>query len=146
MHRKIVVERLAEPVSESPNLFGELDRARRKDWSKYLRKFWHIGDGKAFRQIKDNIRRARTSPPKVIVQTWIGAQTNGDQEGLLASRRVNSATSGFLPKVTEPNFTISMKLKEIWGISTNCRIVRRARPNVPTFNPIPRIQPCSPQK
>jgi len=31
-HKKVIADRLADPVDESPNLFGKLSRARRTDW------------------------------------------------------------------------------------------------------------------
>ncbi|KAG5610374.1 hypothetical protein H5410_021655, partial [Solanum commersonii] len=86
MSIKEVADILTELVGESPNLFGKLDRTRRKDWIKNLKKFWHVGDVK-------------------------GLLIKGDQEGLSVSHRVHLETLGFLPKVIEPNFTFSTKLK-----------------------------------
>uniref|UniRef100_M1DC02 Uncharacterized protein n=1 Tax=Solanum tuberosum TaxID=4113 RepID=M1DC02_SOLTU len=47
-HRKTVGDKLAKSVSETPNLFGEPDRARRKDWLKILQKYYCVGDGMSF--------------------------------------------------------------------------------------------------
>lgn len=46
MHRKEVADRLADLVGQSPNIFGKLDSARRKDWLKISKKKWNVGDGK----------------------------------------------------------------------------------------------------
>lgn len=51
--KKIVADRLTDPIGESSNHFGKLNQARQKDWLKILQIFWHVGDGKGLSTSKD---------------------------------------------------------------------------------------------
>lgn len=60
--KKIVEEILTETVSESPNHFGKLDRARRKNCLKNPKKYWHVGDGSTFWRITESLSKSKNFP------------------------------------------------------------------------------------
>ncbi|XP_049394667.1 2-alkenal reductase (NADP(+)-dependent)-like [Solanum stenotomum] len=68
----MVADKLAETVNESPNLFGELDQARRKDWLRKIRKIGKSTIGMAFRS------RPFTDISLARQQTWRHIQQKGE--------------------------------------------------------------------